>query len=57
MSLSLLSIGGWTVSYGSKLLYATVRGAGHMVPLDQPVRALQLFNSFLRDSGLPLGQA
>ncbi|KAG6544855.1 hypothetical protein Mapa_013545 [Marchantia paleacea] len=50
-------IGGWTVSYGSKLLYATVRGAGHMVPLDQPVRALQLFNSFLLDSGLPLGQA
>ncbi|KAG6557705.1 hypothetical protein Mapa_000470 [Marchantia paleacea] len=49
-------IGGWTVSYGPNLLFATVRGAGHFVPTDQPVRALRLFSSFLSDLGLPLGR-
>ncbi|BFI31886.1 serine carboxypeptidase-like clade II [Marchantia polymorpha subsp. ruderalis] len=49
-------IGGWTVSYGSNLLFATVRGASHMVPRSQPVRGLQIFTSFLRDNNLPLRQ-
>ena len=29
------------------LTYATVKGAGHMVPADQPERALELFRVFL----------
>ncbi|KAG6545933.1 hypothetical protein Mapa_012593 [Marchantia paleacea] len=49
-------IAGWTVSYGPKLLYAIVKGASHMVPALQPVRALQLFSSFLHDKNLLLGQ-
>lgn len=46
-------IGGWTITWG-KLVYATVRGAGHMVPGFQPARSLQLFTSFLgENSTLP----
>ncbi|KAI5067005.1 hypothetical protein GOP47_0017533 [Adiantum capillus-veneris] len=45
-------VGGWTMSYGT-LTYATVRGAGHMVPSMQPERSLALFQSFLAGTPLP----
>lgn len=45
-------VGGWTMSYGN-LTYATVRGAGHMVPMTQPTRALLFFESFLSGKPLP----
>lgn len=45
-------VGGWTMSYGN-LTYATVRGAGHMVPMMQPSRALLFFKSFLLGEPLP----
>ncbi|XP_078443403.1 alpha/beta-Hydrolases superfamily protein [Wolffia australiana] len=45
-------VGGWTEIYRG-LTFATVRGAGHEVPLFQPRRALQLFKSFLAGSHLP----
>lgn len=45
-------VGGWTMSYGN-LTYATVRGAGHMVPMMQPSRALVFFKSFLSGESLP----
>lgn len=45
-------VGGWTLSWGN-LTFATVRGAGHMVPATQPARALQLFASFLSGTSLP----
>ena len=32
------------------LHFATVRGAGHMVPYTQPQRALKLFQAFLADA-------
>lgn len=35
------------------LTFATVRGAGHEVPLFQPKRAFVLFQSFLRNKELP----
>ncbi|KAL6324573.1 hypothetical protein AAG906_013385 [Vitis piasezkii] len=44
-------VGGWTEVYEG-LTFATVRGAGHEVPLFKPRAALELFKSFLR--GLPL---
>jgi serine carboxypeptidase-like clade 2 len=34
------------------LTFATVRGAGHMVPYTQPVRAAHLFKAFLADAKL-----
>lgn len=40
-------VGGYVVDYDG-LMFATVRGAGHMVPYVQPERALLLFRSFLR---------
>ena len=30
-----------------KIVFTTVRGAGHMVPADQPGPALSMFNEFL----------
>lgn len=45
-------VGGWTEVYDG-LTFATVRGAGHEVPLFQPKRAFILFQSFLAGKELP----
>ncbi|KAK6942302.1 Peptidase S10, serine carboxypeptidase [Dillenia turbinata] len=45
-------VGGWTEVYDG-LTFATVRGAGHEVPLFQPRRAFTLFQSFLGGRELP----
>ncbi|KAI4381062.1 hypothetical protein MLD38_007178 [Melastoma candidum] len=45
-------VGGRTEVYHG-LTFATVRGAGHEVPLFQPKRALTLFQSFLAGKHLP----
>ncbi|XP_073293978.1 serine carboxypeptidase-like 25 [Primulina huaijiensis] len=45
-------VGGWSEVYKG-LTFATVRGAGHEVPLFKPKAALQLFRSFLRGEPLP----
>lgn len=45
-------VGGWTEVYEG-LTFATVRGAGHEVPLFKPKAALELFKSFLRGQPLP----
>lgn len=45
-------VGGWTEAY-EQLVYATVRGAAHMVPYAQPERALILFRRFLSGKPLP----
>ena len=48
----LMQVGGWTEVYKG-LTFATVRGAGHEVPLFQPRRAFILFRSFLAGEELP----
>ncbi|KAL6514267.1 hypothetical protein OROHE_019254 [Orobanche hederae] len=40
-------VGGYAVGY-ENVTFVTVRGAGHMVPSDQPQRALAFFSSFLQ---------
>ena len=40
-------VGGYVVAYKG-LTFATVRGAGHKVPMDQGDRALTLVSSFLQ---------
>ncbi|XP_072973915.1 serine carboxypeptidase 24-like isoform X1 [Typha angustifolia] len=45
-------VGGWSEVYEG-LTFASVRGAGHEVPLFQPRRALRLFQSFLAGKQLP----
>ncbi|XP_013626290.1 PREDICTED: putative serine carboxypeptidase-like 23 isoform X1 [Brassica oleracea var. oleracea] len=45
-------VGGWTEVYEG-LTFATVRGAGHEVPVLQPERALILLRSFLAGKELP----
>ncbi|KAK4338561.1 hypothetical protein RND71_043048 [Anisodus tanguticus] len=45
-------VGGWTEVYDG-LTFATIRGAGHEVPLFQPRRAFILFQSFLAGKELP----
>ncbi|CAA0828365.1 Serine carboxypeptidase-like 25 [Striga hermonthica] len=45
-------VGGWTEVYKG-LTFATVRGAGHEVPMFKPRAAFQLFNSFLQGKPLP----
>ncbi|VFQ68528.1 unnamed protein product [Cuscuta campestris] len=47
-------VAGWTEVYKG-LTFATVRGAGHEVPLFKPMEALQLLSSFLRGEPLPKG--
>jgi serine carboxypeptidase-like clade 2 len=37
--------------YGMSMV--TVRGAGHMVPLNKPAEALLMINTFLRGEQLP----
>lgn len=48
-------VGGWTEVYDG-LTFATVRGAGHEVPLFQPLRAFVLFQTFLSGKNLPKSQ-
>jgi serine carboxypeptidase-like clade II len=43
-------VGGYKLGYDG-LTFATVRGAGHMVPYTQPQRALTLFVNFLEGAG------
>eukprot|EP00249_Psilotum_nudum_P004020 c17541_g2_i1 orf=316-1773(-) len=45
-------VGGWTQEFEG-LVFLTVRGAGHMVPLFQPSRAQAVFRSFLCGTPLP----
>lgn len=40
-------VGGYVTEFDG-LMFATVRGAGHMVPFVQPERSILLFNAFLR---------
>ncbi|KAJ4709578.1 Carboxypeptidase [Melia azedarach] len=49
---SVNQVGGWTEVYKG-LTFATIRGAGHEVPLFQPKRAFILFRSFLAGEELP----
>uniref|UniRef100_A0A0D9VQL2 Carboxypeptidase n=1 Tax=Leersia perrieri TaxID=77586 RepID=A0A0D9VQL2_9ORYZ len=45
-------VAGYVIAYDG-VVFATVRGSGHMVPIDQPARALVLFSSFVRGQPLP----
>ncbi|XP_043707224.1 serine carboxypeptidase-like 25 [Telopea speciosissima] len=45
-------VGGWTEVY-EELTFATVRGAGHEVPVFKPKEALELLKSFLSGTPLP----
>mmetsp|Transcript_30867 Transcript_30867/g.55249 ORF Transcript_30867/g.55249 Transcript_30867/m.55249 type:complete len:524 (-) Transcript_30867:216-1787(-) len=45
-------VAGWTEAFTNGLTFATVRGAGHMVPYTQPQRAFDLISKFLK--GQPL---
>lgn len=49
---SWLQVGGRFVEYQG-LTMVTVRGAGHLVPLNKPQEALVLINSYLRNQQLP----
>ncbi|KAF2322323.1 hypothetical protein GH714_011808 [Hevea brasiliensis] len=42
-------VGGYVVAY-EDVTFVTVRGAGHLVPSDQPERALTMISSFLQGS-------
>lgn len=48
----IVKVGGWTEVYEG-LTFATVRGAGHEVPLFKPREALHLFKSFIQGKPLP----
>ncbi|KAJ0971758.1 hypothetical protein J5N97_019717 [Dioscorea zingiberensis] len=49
-------VGGYFVGYKG-LTFVTVRGSGHMVPGDQPGRALKLFKAFLEGENLPVSSS
>ncbi|XP_010270860.1 PREDICTED: serine carboxypeptidase-like 33 [Nelumbo nucifera] len=46
-------VGGRIVKYEGGLTFVTVRGAGHLVPLNKPSESLALINSFLSGQDLP----
>ncbi|KAL9294704.1 Serine carboxypeptidase-like 36 [Arabidopsis thaliana] len=46
-------VGGFTEDYKGNLTFVTVKGAGHSVPTDQPIHALNIFTSFIRNTPLP----
>lgn len=48
--------GGWVETYEGGLTLATVRGAGHQVPLFAPQQSLSLFTHFLHNNPLPLSR-
>ena len=41
-------VAGYTVRYHEGLVFATIKGAGHMVPETHPAEALAMFSRFLR---------
>lgn len=45
-------VGGWTVAYDG-LMFVTIRGAGHEVPVFAPKQSLLLFEHFLANRNLP----
>jgi len=46
-------VAGFTEVYNEGLTFATVRGAGHMVPATQPKRAFEMVKRFLERGSLP----
>ncbi|KAL4347855.1 hypothetical protein GQ457_17G004930 [Hibiscus cannabinus] len=46
-------VGGWVEVYEGGLTFATVRGAGHQVPVFAPRQSLNLFTHFLTANTLP----
>ncbi|XVF66998.1 hypothetical protein PTKIN_Ptkin10aG0085000 [Pterospermum kingtungense] len=46
-------VGGWVETYEGGLTFATVRGAGHQVPIFAPDQSLSLFTHFLSANTLP----
>jgi carboxypeptidase C (cathepsin A) len=48
----LLQVAGYVVDYNSGLSYATVKGAGHMVPETNPREALDMFSRFIAGQAL-----
>uniref|UniRef100_A0A1J3IKN4 Carboxypeptidase n=1 Tax=Noccaea caerulescens TaxID=107243 RepID=A0A1J3IKN4_NOCCA len=46
-------VGGRITEYEGGLTFVTVRGAGHLVPLNKPEEALALFRSYLTGQELP----
>ncbi|PKA55034.1 Serine carboxypeptidase-like 35 [Apostasia shenzhenica] len=49
-------VAGWFVEYEEGLTLATVRGAGHQVPVFAPDRSLALLSHFLHGRTLPTGR-
>jgi carboxypeptidase C (cathepsin A) len=45
-------VAGYVIEYKG-VVFATVRGSGHMVPIDSPARGLALFSSFIKGEPLP----
>ncbi|XP_034689128.1 serine carboxypeptidase-like 35 [Vitis riparia] len=50
-------VAGWVVTYEGGLTLATVRGAGHQVPILAPAQSLALFSHFLSAATLPPSRA
>ncbi|KAJ4750079.1 Carboxypeptidase [Rhynchospora pubera] len=51
-----MQVAGRLVEYEKGLTFVTIRGAGHLVPLNKPQEALVLINSFLSNKSLPTKQ-
>jgi carboxypeptidase C (cathepsin A) len=45
-------VAGWTKSAGD-LTFATIYGAGHMVPMDRPEQSEAMFNAWIKGDPIP----
>jgi carboxypeptidase C (cathepsin A) len=45
-------VAGYAITYDRNFQFTTVRGAGHMVPEDQPERAFFMMSQFLNGKDL-----
>lgn len=41
------NVAGYVTKYANNLWFTTIRGAGHLVPMDQPGRALAMVSTFI----------
>jgi len=47
-----LQIGGFSKSFTKNITFTTIRGSGHMVPIDKPIVALHMFKKFISNIDL-----
>eukprot|EP01063_Lacrimia_lanifica_P011411 TRINITY_DN1819_c0_g2_i3.p2 TRINITY_DN1819_c0_g2~~TRINITY_DN1819_c0_g2_i3.p2 ORF type:complete len:498 (+),score=201.11 TRINITY_DN1819_c0_g2_i3:65-1558(+) len=46
-------VGGYVIEWGASIAHVTVRGSGHMVPLNKPAASFEMINAFIASNPYP----